>query len=165
MNTESSDLKEKGNTGARRGGSGNKRKTTRVSLEEHRSKLNDIGNMDEGAFYYRWAFDDSDQGARIFELKKLGFEFADSREHDVPVIDTFESGGGDGSIIRRSNGKSGGYMYLMRQPIEFRNEDLAYKDKIAKQAIAGIRKPAGLEKDMAEGGIYGNIKIENQEIS
>lgn len=159
MTNESTQLKDKGEgTGARRGAKRKDRETTRVSLEEFRSKLDEIGGMDEENYHYRWAFDDSENGARVYELRKLGYEFADAREHDVPVIDAFETGNSGETIIRRSNGKTGGWMYLMRQPMEYYLENKAYRKRMADEAVAGVRTPTSLAQD--KDGVYGSIKIE-----
>lgn len=101
-------------------------KPKRVPISGDRDILT-VDNMDPD-YYYRWVRDTNHTGGRIHRAIMAGYEFANADDHNVgesSVYKTDESG----SIIRLPDGKSGSYLYLMKLPKKYRNEDLAAKKK------------------------------------
>lgn len=108
----------------------------RKTLEDLQSRLEIIRGQDED-YVYRWVFDTDDNGQRLFTLQERGYEFASAKDHTVASAHTFDTDE-YGSIIRKPDGRSGGYNYLMRIRKEFWEEDQAVKQKRANEAVQDI---------------------------
>ncbi len=101
-------------------------------------------------FYYRWVKDDAEDGQNILKHTRAGYFFAQADEGlligDYSVYKTENVG----SIIRVPAGK-GEFLYLMRQPMKFRKEDLKAKARRVDGTEEAMTAPA------LDGG-YGEIK-------
>ncbi len=123
-------------------------KPKRVPLSGDRSKLI-VDNMDPD-YYYRWILDTSHTGGRIHAAKAAGFEFANPDDHNVGDLSVYKTKD-VGSIIRVPDGKSGESLYFMRQPMKYREEDLALK----KQKVINVTDEAFRKEE----GQYGKTTI------
>lgn len=129
----------------------------RVPVGGFRDKLTVQGT--DPNFYYRWVLDIDATGSRILEHMQAGYVFA-SPDEGIKIGQTYVFSTPDyGDVLRRPANKQGDFLYLMKLPMEYRKEDLAAKAEQANQLEKALKKPSQLEKDMADGGVYGDIKI------
>lgn len=123
--------------------------TRRRTLEDTlgSGRLN-VENMDPN-YHYRV---ENDERGKIQKLKSIGYEICTS---------DMESTMGDanpeevGSIIQTTVNKEGTKGILMRQPIEFKIEDDAFKQKQIDETEKAMFRQAENEE-----GRYGDIKVE-----
>lgn len=102
-------------------------KPARVPVGGYRDVLEVL--FKEPGFYYRWVLDSSEDGGRIATYKMAGYEMVDADTHKVPKQHTFTTSQ-HGSVIRLPC-KNGDFMYLMRLPEQYREEDrLAHEQRI-----------------------------------
>lgn len=131
--------------------------TKRVSLEDQEDRFDiiDRDNLDTD-FHYHWVYDAAGvEGAKIEVLKQRGYMFVQQNEVEVAKAHVFDTPD-DGTIIRKPSGSSGGYLYLMKQPMEFYLEDKEYKAKKAKAAVSRVYENDELE-ELKEGLGEGNV--------
>jgi hypothetical protein len=105
-------------------------------------------------FHYRWFSDKNETGQRIHRAKLAGYELVLSEEVRVGDAAVFKSSN-VGSIVRVPDGRSGNYLYLMKLPQEWREEDLqdrANRNKETENLISQTR----------DEGQYGEVKISRQ---
>lgn len=111
---------------------------------------------DEKRFYHRWVLDTHENGGRIYQFMNAGYEFVKSSEVIVGQESVFDSED-VGSLVRRPAGGDGKYLYLMRLPIEFREEDEAAKAAVVDATERSVLDPESLSEDKE--GVYGKITI------
>jgi len=117
----------------------NKRK--RVSVDGQRDRINVQGK--DPNFYYRWVKDSSDTGSRILTFIRAGYDFVKPDEVDGIGADTFFQTKQGGTVIRETAG-NGDWLYLMKQPMEYRLEDEATKaKKVNDQEAIATEAPDG----------------------
>lgn len=121
--------------------------TVHYKDEKHREKFAD-----------RWVLDTHENGPRILAFKDALWEFVPAEEATIGVSHVLETEG-VGSIIRRPAGGNGQYLYLMRLPREYYDEDQAEKQKYVDATEEDLTRPDSLSQDIDEGGVYGSIKI------
>ncbi len=127
-----------------------RKKTERVPISGRNDPLAVDGK--DPNFYYRWVYDQSEKGTSILKYQRAGYDFATKDEGLVIGAASVYINDHVGSHIRVPAGKDGGNMYLMKQPREYRDEDLAAKKGVVNDTEQRLRevKP--------EGG-YGEVKI------
>lgn len=105
----------------------------RVPMGTYRDILSVLGKDPD--YHYRWVSDVSHRGNRILRLQMAGYELATSEGLTVgePMVFKTQEGG---SIVRQPDGKSGNYLYLMRIPREFYEED----DERKQQEISNVEQ-------------------------
>lgn len=128
-----------------------KQRPQRVPVSGYRDKLS-VYNKDPG-YYYKWVYDSAEGGGRILQYKRAGFEFARPDEHVVGQDMVFASNA-DGSVIRNPE-PGGGFLYLMRQPMEFREEDLALHHDTVDLREGQIKEPGAYNETGEDLGQYG----------
>lgn len=102
-------------------------------------------------FYYRWVKDTAENGQSVLKHTRAGYNFAQADEGLIIGAHSVYRTDNVGSIIRAPAGK-GEFLYLMRQPMKFRKEDLKAKHARVDQTEEAMRET---EHD----GGYGEIKI------
>lgn len=111
-------------------------------------------------FASRWCLDSSHQGGSIVRYLDAGYEFVPYDE--VQVGQTYVFNSDDvGSIVRVPADKEGNYLYLMRLPIEYYNDDLAAKNRQINESERALAAPDQLREDADS--VYGKIKIEHNQ--
>lgn len=129
----------------------------RIPVTGHRDILTVRGK--DPNFHYRFVLDVDENGARIFRFKQAGFEFVNADEIDGVGTARVASDSGVGTIVRIPAGnhaKTGTpqYLYLMKQPMEWYEEDQA-----AKEEDIARRERDLTEMFQGDDGHYGNIRI------
>lgn len=125
-------------------------KNKRTPIDGQRDKLA-LNNLDPD-FYYYWVVDQAEDGQRIAEFLDAGYTFVRPEEGvRAGQADVYTSSN-VGSIIRVTAGRTGGYHYLMKLPMEYRKEDLARKAREVDATEETMRA------DIHDGQ-YGEIKI------
>lgn len=107
------------------------------------------------AFYYRWVYDTSEKGTNILKHTRAGYVFAEKSEGLEIGSSSVYINDHTGSHIRVPAGRDGGDMYLMKLPMEYREEDLAAKKDVVDGTVQQLHasKPEGS---------YGEIKISHK---
>lgn len=151
---EKAPSRPKGSSRAKRG-----ERPNRIPITGHRDILTVQGK--DPSYHYRWILDVDESGARIFRFQQAGFEFVSPDEVDGVGTARVASDSGVGTIVRIPAGnhaKTGTpqYLYLMKQPMEYHNEDMAARE----EEIA--RRERDLTQ-MFEGddGHYGSIRVKS----
>jgi hypothetical protein len=133
-------------------------KPVKLSRAEHPKRIPISGHRDiltvenkNPDFHYHWFSDKSDTGNRIQRAKLAGYEFVKSEEVSVGDAMVYKSAN-VGSIVRVPDGRSGNYLYLMKLPMEWREEDLQSRNDITNKTETQISRAR-------EEGQYGDVKI------
>lgn len=129
------------------------RTSKRVPISGQRDNLQVEGKDPD--FYYRWVKDTAENGSNILKHTRAGYSFA--RDEEGLVI-------GEANVYRSENVGScirvpagfGEYLYLMKQPMRYREEDLQLKA----QGIDEVEDSMRHANEAA--GEYGSIKIERK---
>ena len=129
-----------------------RRKAERVPISGQNDPL-EVNGKDPD-FYYRWVLDKSEKGTNILKHERAGYVFAEKSEGLIIGSSSVYVNDHVGSFIRVPAGKSGENMYLMKQPMEYREEDLGAKATTVNATEERLQ--AGNEAD----GRYGRVKIE-----
>lgn len=131
------------------------KKPVRVPLSRYRDILSVMGK--DPNRHYRWVKDTHENGSRLLEFKRAGYEHVRASEVTVgeEKVDK-ESTTGD---IVRLNYK-GETLFLMAQPMEFREEDLAANRKELRELEQQILNPTIDPNDPTHSGQYGEVRIE-----
>jgi hypothetical protein len=134
---------------------------TRRSRAERPTRIPVSGNRDiltvqglDPAYEHRWVNDSSENGQRIHRFLMGGWEFAPKENLSIGSEMVFTSEN-VGSIVRVPGGR-GNYLYLMRIPKEWFEEDKAAK---AAQILQTERKVTRKRQTDDEDGDYGEGKI------
>lgn len=134
----------------------------RVPVSGHRDILT-VGGKDP-AFYYRWVMDTDESGATIEKYLGAGYELVMTNEIDGVGQRRVASDTGQGSVVRQPAGNAGRqgvaqYLYLMKVPMEFYQEDQKAKlDEVA------ARERGLLNPFEGDEGYYGKIKRETKAV-
>lgn len=110
-------------------------------------------------FVYRWVKDTSEDGQRIMTFLQAAYEFVDAssaKQHGIGANNVYNATD-VGTLIRKPAG-DGEYLYLMRIPREFYEEDKAAQQ----QEITRQERQITRERDphsKGDDGQYGSIKI------
>ena len=135
------------------------RKATRAKKTERKARQPISGRNDrlavEGTdpnFYYRWVLDTSEKGSNILKHTNAGYTFTKKDEGLVVGAASVYVNDHVGSHIRVPAGREGENLYLMKLPMEYREEDLETKRQTVNETEQSLLqvKP--------EGG-YGEVKI------
>lgn len=130
----------------------------RVSVSDQRDKLNVLG-LDTNNFYYRWVNDIDD---RLLTFKNAGYEFVQKSEVKSLGDPTVDSSLGTDSRLRKGVG-GGRIAYLMKLPLEFKQEDDARKEAElleTERAMRRLKKETG--HSMSQEADYGNIDFQSK---
>ncbi|MBT8449019.1 MAG: hypothetical protein KJO69_04985 [Gammaproteobacteria bacterium] len=118
----------------------------RSSVNSGKDRLSVSGNLDKN-YHYHIA---NDEGSRIEELKSYGYEIAPDQNIGFQTKNKIESGSAHSVVVDRRTGKKG---VLMRQPIEFHEED-----KKAKAELIAEREKSMFRELKQEDGRYGGVE-------
>jgi len=111
---------------------------TRVPIDGARDILT-IENKDP-RYHYHWEYCDNENGYRIQKLRRAGYEFVQANRQETVGQPHVYSSANFGSIIRIPSGAEG-YVYLMRIPKEWREDDLEaleQKNKSLEQSLSTV---------------------------
>ena len=122
----------------------------RVPVGGFRDKLT-VQNRDPN-FYYRWVLDTDATGARILEHQHAGYVFVHANE-GVEIGETYVFSTPDGDILRKPANKQGDYLYLMKLPMEFHEQDNEAKRQVVNKTEESLYP--GEDTDER----YGTLKI------
>lgn len=130
-------------------------KAARVPLGRYRTIL-DVQGKDPD-YYYRWVKDTNDNGSRIQEFKRAGFEMVTADEVVVGE-EKVDRSTQDGGLVRLQYG--GETLYLMKQPNEYREEDVKLFHGDVDETEQQIFNPqiAPEHEDLYGPAQYGEIK-------
>ena len=129
-------------------------KVDRVPLDGYRDILTVQGKDKD--YSYRWVNDKNEEGHRIMRFKQAGWEFVEATEVHVGQSAVYKSDN-IGSIVRYSAGK-GDYLYLMKIPKEWYDEDQAAKQERINDQEKSITRPRNPD-NASDDGQYGQNKI------
>ena len=114
------------------------------------SVLNVSGNLDTKNFNYRTV---NDEGSRIEEMKTYGYDIVQDEDVSYNSSNQIKTGTAHSVVVDKRTGKKA---ILMRQPIEFHEEDKTLRAKaIAKSEESMLRKLK------TEEGRYGDVEATN----
>ena len=120
-------------------------KGRKVSVDGYRDKLTVHGLRSD--LHARWVLDKTTSGKRVWELKKLGWDFVHPDE--VEIGDEFVAKAGNlGSIIRYPANKEGEYLYLMAIPKEWHEENQRIKQARIKEEEDSMFRKRGLDEEL-----------------
>ncbi len=131
------------------------RGNVRIPVASNRAPLVYRG-LDTKNFYHRWV---ADKNERIAMFIEAGYEFVKPNKNMVvgdPTVDTT-------SVTDRVKKAGSPPLYLMRQPIEWYNEDQAAKQLAVDELEATMRRP-GTGKAVGPDVDYGSIKMERNNV-
>lgn len=123
----------------------------RVPMSGSRQRMKVDDEYKDPAFHYAWI---NDQKDLIHRAKRAGYEHVETSEMPFWGSTDSEASGSTSSIISMNVGK-GVTGYLMKQPIEFYNEDRAEMDKVVDDRESDMKKTLNSGKD----GTYGEVTI------
>jgi len=125
----------------------NRRRVSAVGGAGSGGKLGYLGKLDPN-FQYRIC---NDEGTNIEEMKSFGYDVCTGDEVRFKSTSEIQSGSSHSIVVDRKDGTKA---ILMRQPIEFQNEDRqARKEMIAKGEESMFRNLK------TEEGRYGDVEI------
>jgi len=134
-------------------------KTTTRKKTQRKARVPISGRNDQLAvegkdpdFYYRWVLDTSEKGSNILKHTRAGYVFATKDEGLQIGSASVYINDHVGSHIRVPAGRDGENLYLMKLPMEYREEDLAAKTQVINETEESLLKVK------PEGG-YGEVKI------
>lgn len=135
---------------------GSKSRPKRVPISGDRDVLTVVGKDKD--FEYRWVRDTTESGSRIFRFLQAAYEFVDATKGVHGIGDSFVYETHDmGSLVRKPAG-GGEYLFLMRIPKEFYEEDAKAKaNEIYEQEQDIVR-----ERDphsQGDDGQYGKVLL------
>lgn len=98
-------------------------------------------------FYHCWEIGDDENSPEIFNrIENLGYEFVRPEELSGSQAQYQKSVSAGGSIVRVPAGKNqAGWLYLLKQPMQYRNEDLAEQLKEGQAPIKAMKHKARSE--------------------
>jgi hypothetical protein len=129
----------------------NTRPSSRVPISGQRDPLVIEGK--DPSFYYRWVKDTAENGNNILRHNRAGYTFVTNEEGLVVGEANVYKSENVGTCIRVPAG-FGEYLYLMKQPMTYRHEDVQAKSREIDSTEEALRH-AG-----KDGENYGNIRIE-----
>lgn len=124
----------------------------RIPMSGNRLRMSIEDSDKDPAFHYAWI---NDQKDLIFRAKRAGYEHVTKAEIPSWGVTDVDSATGADSLVSMSVSKGGVTAYLMKQPIEYHEEDLKAKDAFAKSRVADLTKELNSGKD----GTYGDFEI------
>lgn len=122
---------------------------TRVPMSGRRIRMEVPESMKEPGYFYYWFNDNSDD---IQRAKAAGFEHV--TQTDAPIGGRGVDGASSEGVVSMNVGK-GVTAYLMKQPMEFREEDVAARDRHINEVERTIHRTL----DGENAGTYGKIEI------
>ena len=122
----------------------------RTPITGERSLLTVEGK--QPGFHYRWIRDTDESGSEVLRYLSAGYEFATRSEGLIIGDNAVYNSRAVGSMIRRSAGRDGDFLYLMKIPQEWYEEDQRAKAVKVDKTEEAIQNPE-IE------GSYGSIKI------
>lgn len=140
-------------TTAQRGRPSTKRaeRPTRVPMSGQRLRMHISEEEQDPAFHYAWINDDGDL---IFRAKRAGYTHVEREEMPTWGEISVDSANSVDSVISMPVGQ-GKTAYLMKQPMEFYEEDKAAADRLVDAREADMKKELNSGKD----GTYGSVEI------
>ncbi len=109
-------------------------------------KLGIIGDLDP-AYHYRVC---NDEGSNIQEMESFGYDIVTSNEVTFKSTNEIKTGSQHSVVVDRSNGLKG---ILMRQPIEYQNED-----RKARAEMISKGEESMFRNLKTEDGRYGDVE-------
>jgi hypothetical protein len=103
-------------------------------------------------FHYRWIKDTDETGSEVLRYLSAGYEFVSRKEGVIVGDNSVYTSKAVGSMIRVPAGSTGEYLYLVKIPQEWYDEDQAAKARNIDKTEETIQNP---EVE----GKYGSIKI------
>lgn len=131
------------------------KKPTRVPLSRYRDILSVMGK--DPNYFYRWVKDSHENGSRLLEMKRAGYEHV--RPSEVTVgEDKVDRESTVGDIVRLNY--KGETLFLMKQPMEYREEDIGANRQELREIEQQILNPTIDPYDPTHSGQYGEIRVE-----
>jgi hypothetical protein len=127
----------------------------RTPVSGNRDILTVLGKDPE--YEYRWIADYSEDGQRIWRFMQAGYTFVSANTVEVGQSHVYQSEN-VGSIVRRPAGKTGDFLYLMKIPKEFYNEDQAAKQAEIDSVERSMQRRRKAQ-DAGDDGEYEDTKI------
>ena len=109
-----------------------------------RQRLGVVGK--EEGYHYRWV---NDEGSRIAEFEEYGYDVDRSKDINVSSISSIKTGSAHSVVVDKKSGQKG---VLMRQPIEFHEEDKGLKAKAIDKSEESMYRQL-----KSEDGRYGSV--------
>ncbi len=126
----------------------------RVPINGFRDKLSVEGC--DSNYVYRWVLDSNEGGQRIMQFNAAGYEFVTSDQGITVGQGSVYKSENVGSLIRTPGG-NGDFLFLMRIPKEFHDEDKLAKEKKINDIENGMKRSAG--KSAGADDLYGSVEI------
>ena len=112
--------------------------------------LSMAGDLDDKNYHYRVV---TDKGNRVEQLKQYGYEVDQNNNLDFMSGSAVKTGSAHSVVVDKRTGEKG---VLMRQPIEFHEED-----KLAKAKAIDKTEESMFRKLKTEDGRYGEVEQTN----
>lgn len=122
----------------------------RVPVSGNRDILTVQGKDD--SYHYRWVLDQNESGQRIFKFLRAGYEFV-TKDQGIKVGESLVYKSDNNGSIIRSPGGNGQFLYLMRIPREWYEEDQRAKQNLVRENEKSINKAS------TDDGQYGDVKL------
>ena len=122
----------------------------RIPLSGSRTRLALNEDKLDPAFHYKWVNDVGEKIQRFYDAGYVNVSGEEGIEIGQRSIDS--STGGLASVVSRDGG-GGVTAYLMKQPIEFYNEDKAAKEALTEQRAESMKQSLNSGQD----GTYGEV--------
>ena len=130
------------------------RPAKRVPINGFRDKLS-VEGCDPN-YVYRWVLDSNEGGQRIMQCHSASYEFVTSDQGITVGQGSVYKSENVGSLIRTPGG-NGDFLFLMRIPKEFHDEDKLAKEKKINDIENGMKRSAG--KSAGADDLYGSVEI------
>jgi len=124
---------------------------TRVPMSGVNLRMNIPEEYRDPAFHYAWQVDRKDT---LYRAKLAGFVHVNTSEMPHLMKRNVDNADNAESFVSMPCG-NGETQYLMKQPIEYHNEDLDMKRKFNEERLADIKK----ELNSGKNGTYGEVDI------
>ena len=125
---------------------------TRIPMSGSRKRMHIDEEFQDPNYHYAWI---NDQKGLIFRAKRAGFEHVNCEEIPSWGIPDVDSADPADSFISMPVGH-GVQAFLMKQPIEFYEEDRAMADKLVDDRESDLKRDLNSGKN----GTYGKVEIE-----
>ena len=129
-------------------------KPARVPIGRHRELLTVFGQ--DPNFYYRWVKDIDENGSRILEYRRAGYEPVHADEVTVGEDKIDRSSSDRGTVRMAYKGET---LFLLKQPKEYRDDDVARLHAEVDETEAQILNPRIDPTDDDPSRQYGKVAV------
>jgi hypothetical protein len=127
------------------------KRPNRIPMSGSRKRMHIPDEYKDSAYHYAWITDRNDL---VFRAKRAGYEHVQVAEMPELQVDVDQATNPDGLIMMNVGGGDVGY--LMKQPMEFYEEDRQAQRELNEARVADIKRDLNSKED----GRYGKVEFE-----